>query len=499
MDASQVPVVVGAGQLRSNRAGTLEQVREPLALILEALGRAASPEVLRTADAVYTVGVASWDYDELSARVAAGVGATPRHRVDTGIGGHLPVRLLEGAAARIAAGDSQVAIVVGGEAEQSMTVLRKAGIDPQEALGWTPRGTPAPFLRRDYGGPEQVAAGLLVPTRVYPLFENRLQADLGQTPQEAAAWSAQIYSAYASVAAENDTAWAPGPRSAADIATVTATNRMICEPYPLAVNANPRTDQAAAVVLMSLAAARAAGVREDSLTYVWGGVGVDDTADILRRRSFGSSDALTACLRRTRALSPVEPDLVDVYSCFPVVPKLAVGALGLPRDAVLSVAGGHSSFGGPLSSYSLHAVATMHQRLRPGGRGGGASVGLVHANGGYLTYQHAVLLGARPHPDGWVGDPTPTRLGPIGVVAPARPTNVVIETLTVEHGRDGTPERAFLIGHDANGGRVVAMTPDRAMAERLSLSALPPGVTTHVGRRARLGLRKGVARINELL
>lgn len=489
---SRVPVLVGAGQVRANREGRIEDAQEPLALILSALRLAAAPALLAQADAVYSVGVASWDYDELSARVGRAVGAVPRHRVDTGIGGHLPVRLLEQAAARITAGDSQVALVVGGESEHSMTALRRAGLDPVER-GWTPRGTPAPFRGEEYGGREQIAAGLLVPTRVYPLFENRLQADLGQTPQEAADWSARIYAAYAEVAAAQPAAWTPGPRSAQDIGTVTPVNRMICEPYPLSMVANPRTDQAAALVVTSLAAARAAGVPDEQITYVWGGAGVDATADVLRRPAYGSSDALTACLTRTRDLGTAPPDLIDVYSCFPVVPKLAGLALGLPADAVLSVAGGHSSFGGPLSSYSLHAVACMHERLR-----GTALTGLVHANGGYLTYQHAVLLGGRPHPQGWVGDPTPTKFGPVGHVAPVRPADVVIETATVEHDREGRPERAFLLGRDETGARVVAMTPEPEVAAQLSLSSLPPGVTTHVGRRARLGVRSGVPRVLEV-
>lgn len=487
-----MPVIVAAGQVRANREGRVEEAREPLTLIVEALRRAASGALLAQADAIYTVGVASWDYAELSADVGSAVGAMPRYRVDTGIGGHLPVRLLEQAAARIVAGDSQVALIVGGEAEHSMTTLRRAGLDPVE-LGWSPRGAPASFRGEEYGGKEQIAAGLLVPMRVYPLFENRLQADLGQTPQEAARWSAQIYSAYTEVAATNPAAWSPRWRSAEEIGTVNELNRMICEPYPLSMVANPRTDQAAGLVVMSLAAARAAGFGDAALSYLWGGAGVDATADVLRRPAYGRSDALVTCLKRTTEKGPGKPDLIDVYSCFPVVPKLAGLTLGLPPEAVLSVAGGHSAFGGPLSSYSLHALATMHERLR-----GTALTGLVHANGGYLTYQHAVLLSGRPHPKGWTGDPTATKFGPVGHVAPPRPGEVLIETFTVEHDREGRPERAFLLGRDDSGARVVAMTPESDVAAQLSLANLPPGLSTHVGRRARLNVRKAVARILEV-
>ena len=483
-------MVVGAAQVRGGPA----QPVEPLGLVLQALHAAAGPELLAAVDAVHAVGIASWDYDELAARVARGIGAVPRHRVDTGIGGHWPVRLLEQAAARIAAGESQVAVVVGGEAAATVAALQRSGTDPVAAHGWTPAGRPAALDPADFGGPEQIAAGLLLPTRVYPLFENRLQADLGQTPAEAAAWSAALYADLTRVASTNPGAWSPQVRSAADIGMVTPANRLISEPYPLAVNAHPRVDQAAAVVLTSLAVARAHGVPEGELIHVWGGAGATDPVDLLRRSAYGSSAALTSCLTRTAALAPTPPGLVDVYSCFPVVPKLAGIALGLPRDSVLSVTGGHSAFGGPLSSYSLHAVVAARARLRAHG----GSV-LVHANGGFLTYQHAVLLGARPHPDGYVGDPEPVILPGGGTSGPIASGDVVVETATVERHRDGGAAAAFVIGLTAAGRRVAAATGDPAVAARLSLGALAPGVSTHVGRRVRVAARDGAAVVVDVL
>ena len=127
------------------------------------------------------------------------------------------------------------------------------------------------------------------------------------------------------------------------------------------------------------------------------------------RNGFALGVALDACLAASGA-TIADVDLVDVYSCFPVVPKLVALHLGPPREAPLSVTGGHSSFGGPLNSYSLHALATTVERLRPGG-----GTGLVHANGGYLTCQHAL----------------------------------VVETATVEHDRAGSPAQAFVVTRTA--------------------------------------------------
>jgi acetyl-CoA C-acetyltransferase len=197
---------------------------------------------------------------------------------------------------------------------------------------------------------------LLAPTRVYPLFENRLQADLGLTPAQAAAESARLYAAQSVVAARHPAAWQPRVLSPEEVGAVGPGNRMVCEPYPLSMNAMPHVDQAAAVVLTSRRAALELGIPEAQLVHVWGGAGADDTSDVLGRPGFGRSLALECALSRCLEAGGVDAadlDLVDVYSCFPIVPKLVAGQLGLPRDSALTVTGGHSSFGGPLNSFEI--------------------------------------------------------------------------------------------------------------------------------------------------
>ena len=499
-DELRRPVVVGVGQLRSNRDRTLEGAREPLVLLTEALRLAehdaGTKGLLAAADSVHAVHVASWAYAGLAGQVARAVGATPRHLEDTGLGGHLPVRLLHRAATRIAAGDSEVALLVGGESQASVSLLGKAGVDPVATLDWSadPGGPPA-FDLDQLGSPAMQAAGLLAPTRVYPLVENRLQSDLGLTPQQAHAWSAELYAALTHVAAGHPAAWSPGVLTAGQVGAVNPANRMVCEPYPLSMNAMPHVDQAAALVLTSLGRARELGLIP--LAHVWGGAGTDDDPDVLARRDLGRSAALADALDRCLALSGGGvPDLVDVYSCFPVVPKLVSLHLGLPREASLSVTGGHSAFGGPLNSYSLHALATVVERLRSA-----AGTALVHANGGYLTSQHAVLLASGPHPAGCVGDPEPRRLIGDVVVRPlvdGDDLDVVVETATVEHDRGGKPSQAFLVARTPSGERVATCTAagDTAAAQVLSLAHLPPGATTHVGRTVRVSLREGVCTVS---
>jgi acetyl-CoA C-acetyltransferase len=475
-DPRRVPVLVGVGQLRNNRERTVAGAREPAELMLDALARAArdagTPRLLADADSIDVVNVVSWIYDDLPGLLAARLGAHPKHRFASPIGGQWPARLLDEAAARIAGGDARVALLVGGEAQSSVGVLAKAGVEPVAEAGWSAEpGGPPPFDANLLGSAQAQAAGLIFPTRVYPLFENRLRYELGQTPERANAWSAQMYADFSQAAAVNPAAWNPAHRRADEIGTPGPGNRMVCEPYPLSMNAMPQVDQAAAVIVTSLAAAREYGIPEDRLVYVWGGAGAVEGTDFLHRDGFGSSPAMTSTLDRTLAAAgttAAELDIVDVYSCFPVVPKLACLALGLPRDAALSVTGGHSAFGGPMNSYTLFSMVAVAQRLREGG-----GVALVHGNGGFVTYQHAVVLSDAPHADGYVGQPEPVVMTPLEPpeLVSVHPGEVIVETATVEYDRDDQPATGFLVGRTAQGQRIAAQTApgDTVSARVLSL------------------------------
>jgi acetyl-CoA C-acetyltransferase len=492
------PVLVAVGQVRGNRDRSVAGAREPLALLLDAVAAAAAdagagPALVRAADSVAVVKVVSWAYDDLAARLAARLKARPVDTVDSAIGGHWSAQLLHRAAARIAEGSSRVALVAGGEAQASVAALARAGVDPVAGAGWSAEpGRPPQFAAADLGSPAMHAAGLVLPTRVYPLFEAGLRHALGRTPDEAAAATARLYAALSQVAAGNPAAWHPQVRTPAEIATVGPGNRMVCEPYPLAVNAMPMVDQAAAVIITSLTAAREHGVPEDRIVHVLAGAGATDAPDVLARPSFAASaalgDALDRCLDACGVAS-ADLDLVDVYSCFPVVPKLVARHLGLGDDEALTATGGHSAFGGPLNSYSLHAVVAVAARLRAGAR-----LALVHANGGYLTSAHALLLGRAPHPDGFTGDPEPrdTAGPPPPRVDVPEVADATVETATVEHGRDGVPARGFLVARTADGARFAGQTQPGDAGSAQALSLYRGGAAREiVGTRVRVTRRNG--------
>jgi acetyl-CoA C-acetyltransferase len=464
MDPLSVPVIVGVGQLRNNRRKTLDGAQEPADLIVDALGRAADDSgggrsLLAMIDALSVVCVRSWHYDDLPGMVATAVGAHPSHAEHSAAGGNQPVKLLDEASTRIADGSCKVAAICGGEAMASFAAFAAAGLTPPWS---TEPGGRQPVAESEFATARMISYGLTYPVRSYPLYENALRAKLGQDFAAAQAWSGRIYSEFSKVAAGNPAAWDPVERAPDEITTVTERNRYICYPYPLLMNAQPKVDQAAAVIVTSRGTARELGIADDKLVYVWGGAGATESADIYERSDYSRSPAMDAVFSstlRAAGLTSDQLDIVDLYSCFPVVPKLAALSLGLSDSTPLSATGGLNSFGGPASNYSTHGLVASAQRVRDG-----AGRALVYGNGELLTKHHAVLISDAAHADGYIG--VQLRPEEYEADAPAVLDSYTgpgsIETFTVEFDRHGQPTRAWIIGRTPGGDRFPARSDDAA-------------------------------------
>ena len=84
-------------------------------------------------------------------------------------------------------------------------------------------------------------------------------------------------------------------------------------------------------------------------------------------------------------------DAIELYSCFPCVPKMARRTLGLGADVQPTVTGGLTFFGAPLNTYMTHAACAMVRKLRDG-----AKLGLLYGQGGFVTKHHALVLSRQP-------------------------------------------------------------------------------------------------------
>lgn len=388
-DPASTPVIVGVGEAM-DRSRDPAATPEPLELMVSA-ARTAEAEAgggLTEVDRVTVVHQQSWRYTDTARRFCDRAGLSPTHATYGPYGGESPVRFLHQAARRIAAGESRAELIVSGEAQYARAAAKRQGVE----LPWTPmaKAEENAFDRTGVIDPLMAAQGVLAPAHVYPLFETAWQAHEGVTPSEGLAASAELWARYAAVAAERPTAWRRDAPDAAAIADPGDGNRWIAWPYTKSMVANPQVNQAAAVLVTSLAEARRLGVGEDRLVRFGRGAWANEPGNWLKRDVYHHSVAQRAVLDAVAG----DLDLFELYSCFPVVPKMAAEVLGERATAQPTVTGGLSFFGAPLNSYMLHAAVAMVDSLRAG-RG---ERGLLYGQGEYVTKHHALVLTRHEEP-----------------------------------------------------------------------------------------------------
>ncbi len=255
-------------------------------------------------------------------------------------------------------------------------------------------------------GPAETAVSLLAPVHVYPLFENVLAARAGRdAARPTAPRSASSWRPFTEVAAGHPFAWFPEVRTADEIATPTPDNRIVCEPYTKRMTAFLGSDQAAALVVCSLAEARRAGV-DDRAVFVWSGAEAVDVRFVSSRPDPGRSPAIAAAgealfVAASKAAGrSVGIDDLESHGPLLVLPLgRADGHRGAGhrhrRPRGLTVTGGLPYFGGPGNNYTTHGIATLTDQLRDGA-GTGTRLGLATGLGWFVTKHALGLYGSDP-------------------------------------------------------------------------------------------------------
>ncbi|MEV4342877.1 acetyl-CoA acetyltransferase [Actinoplanes sp. NPDC049596] len=482
------PVIVGVGEVseRFDAPGYLG--RSPVELAADAARLALSDAEIAASEIDTIAAVRQFEIslpfaqaplgrsDNFPRSVAGRIGAAPYRAVLEVGGGQSPQHLVNEFAAAIAAGDARVVLLTGAEAIS--TISRLAGAP--DAPDFTEH---APGSLEDRGfGLEGIVSmdhfpyGLTDTPSHYALFENARRARLGLSRKAYAGAMGALFAPFTRIAASNPHAAAPVARTAAELVTVTAANRPIADPYTRYIVARDKVNQGAAVLMMSLAAARRLGVPKEKWTFLAGHADLRER-DLLDRADLSAGPAAVAATRHALDLAGLDlPDLatLDLYSCFAVPVFAITDAFGLSPDDPrgLTVTGGLPFFGGAGNNYSMHAIATTVTRARaiPG------TYGFVGANGGMMSkYSTGVYTTA---PVAWKPDDSPklqasldAHPAPGQASSPSGPA--VIETYTVKHDRDGTRTGIVIARLESDGRRFLAHGND--ILELLSEAPEPIG------------------------
>lgn len=443
--AGRIPVIVGVGQV--NVGG--DDAPEPLELLGQAAEAAlldtGSPATRQAIRSVQVVRIVSWRYRAPASLLAERLGLRPAQTLVTTHGGQSPQALVNHTAELIQTGQLDAAIIGGAESFRTCQAYRKRGDLPP----WTTESddvTPDQVFGQELGMVSQFEEriGLREPVHAYPLFEDALRAEHGRTVARQRDLAAGLWSRLSSVGRANRFAAVPRFFEPEEIATPTPSNRLIGSPYTKLMNSNSSVNQAAALIMCSVEAARDAGIPSDQWVYFHGGAEANEVQYLSNRLHLGESVALRVAGRALfRALHVDVDDLdhLDLYSCFPSAVQVAARALGIGLDRTLSVTGGLTFAGGPWNNYVSHSIATMTERLRhePGARG------LCTANGGMLSKHALGIYSARPPacPPVVLRPQRDVERLPRRAVVEDFTGRAAVEARTILYQRDGSPRKVL--------------------------------------------------------
>ena len=471
-------MLVGVG----SASGDAQATELMVGALVEAGSDAGSARLLESVDRV-AVPQGSWSYPDPARLVADGVGASSArtHLVELGIPQQT---LINDALTAIQAGESEVAVVVGGEAKRWARDRARAGEQGGETV--QPGATPD-VVRRRIGPliePVEVAHRLWDPVQQYAMIDNSLRGSESRTLAQHRSEIARLWEGFNRVARDNPHAAFPAPMDARTLDTPTPFNRPLSFPYNKWHSTQWTVNQAAALVLCSVDSAVRFGVPTDRWVFPLAGVDSSHAVSLLRRRRPYSWPAMEVLGRAVagRIGRPVsQAEIVEVYSCFPAAVRVQQRALGLDLLAAPTVTGGMAFAGGPFNNFVLQATVEVVARVRahPG------ELGVVTTVSGLLTKPGIGVWCAEP-------DGQPPLVADLAREAGSR-TEVVdvvdeldgyqgdatIVTYTVTF--DGMdPVRTVVVCDTADGRRCVAISQNPELAAHAIDNEL-------IGTRARVG------------
>jgi acetyl-CoA C-acetyltransferase len=228
--------------------------------------------------------------------------------------------------------------------------------------------------------------------------------------------------------------------------------------------ANMPVDMGASYIFTSYEHAASLGVAHDRMVFPHCGVDANDHWLISDRPQLDDSPAMRALWSDLQGFGVAIDELtyLDFYSCFPTVVQSACDVLGIDAfDAtrVPTLTGGLTFGGGPGNNYVTHSICSMVDSLRATPD----SQGLVTALGWFCTKHSWGTYATSPPTKGFRHDKPQETVDRLPrCVSEQRDGAVTVESYTVTHARDGSPERLIVAARTNDGVRTWCHSSDEA-------------------------------------
>lgn len=426
----------------------------------------AGSSAVEALDAIDIVYCQTWQYDDAAGRLAERLGAKPKRAYYSGIGGTTPQVLVQDMAARIGAGEHDLALMLGAEALATQRAYKKRGEryeysfkpDEKRPFPWE-----APFH------PTEVAHDVFQAWLTFAIFENARRGRRGTDLEAYRRELGEMFAPMTAIAAKNPNAWYRIERSVDELVEARPDNRMVGYPYTKYMVSVMDVDMAAGVLMASTERADALGVPHDQRVYLRGWCYATDPTYVAEHDELWRSPAMAAASSEALRCAGIGVDDVahlDLYSCFGSSLNFAKDALGLSDDdpRPLTVTGGLPYHGGAGSNYMSHSIATMAETLRanPGAHGLVSGVGMhmtKHVYGVYSTEPAPLVLPEQARVQREIDAEHPPK-----PIVPEHEGDATVAAYSVVHGREGAPEWGVAVC-DVDGGaaRTYAKVTDADM------------------------------------
>lgn len=485
--APNTPVIIGIG-FQQERNDDPTQCAEPYRLMERAVRAAADDAgcaaLLPRLESIAVL-QGMWQYRNPARLVAAALGC-PKAKTITSDLGVLQLTPFDELCRAIAAGEQELGVVTGGEAQyrelRSMITQQPVTETAQS------EDTPPPDVHLKSNDPFcsdlEGQRGLQLPAELFAIIESALRHQEGLSIAAHRDKVAALYSSFSEVAAGNPHAWRRAVLSPADIRDAAPKNAMLAFPYTKRHCSQWNVNQSVAVVVALAGLAQRLGLDPMNWIYPLAAVESRHVVVLAQQRQLHSHLGTVMCGERVLELAGARvSDLqaAELYSCFPAAIRSFAFDLRIPASCPMTVTGAMPFAGGPFNHFSLDGVARMAEVLRAAPKSQRA-LGLVSNLSGIFGKQGCAVLSNRPSERGYVFEDITAAVAARELPVPldetyAGPATIAGYTVIF---RGDQPTHAVAICDTPAAARTVAKCEDPALLTAMTQEEFC-GRTIHIG------------------
>ena len=391
------PVVIGIGSIQQKE--TFDKLDEALVLMDKAVKNAihdsTNNKIVNYINEIL-VPKGYWRYRDPGKWVAK---KNNINSVETSVAkiGILQQNLLNSACKRIANGEINASLIMGGESRYKML---RAQIEKKEYIETELNINPSKYIK----APDELNLDIekkelgLMAVGYYAILESALRASLKKNIKTHNEYISKMYSDFSKVASVNEDAWIDNPLNISEIGCVNSKNPLMAFPYNKNHCSSWNVNQSCAIIICSEAIADKLKVPFEKRVYPLASSETNHMIPMLQRPNLiepmGMKLAADFILNICKE-NNLDVDKYDLYSCFPVAVQMFAKSLNISNINQMTITGGMPFAGGPLNSFVLHSTTKLISKIRELNKG----VGLITGVSGMMTKQSYALWSKNPNID----------------------------------------------------------------------------------------------------